>query len=63
MANALADIDGVEPAPQSDDALVERTAALTADLVEPAKATALEKLGEGERGLGIAVAWLRSSRY
>ena len=29
-----------------------------ADLVEPAKATALEKLGEGERALGIATGWL-----
>jgi hypothetical protein len=31
-----------------------------ADLVEPAKADALEKLGEGQRALGIATAWLRA---
>jgi hypothetical protein len=30
------------------------------NLVEPAKATALEKLGEGEWGLGVATAWLRA---
>jgi hypothetical protein len=29
------------------------------DLVEPAKATALDKLGEGERSLAIAIGWLR----
>ena len=31
-----------------------------ADLVEPAKADALEKLGEGQRAFGIATGWLRS---
>jgi len=31
-----------------------------ADLVEPAKADALEKLGEGQRAHGIANAWLRT---
>jgi hypothetical protein len=30
-----------------------------ADLVEPAKTTALEKLGEGRQALGIAAGWLR----
>jgi hypothetical protein len=30
-----------------------------ADLVEPAKSTALEKLGEGEHALAIASSWLR----
>jgi hypothetical protein len=29
------------------------------DLVEPAKTTALGKLGEGERAQGIAIGWLR----
>jgi hypothetical protein len=29
------------------------------DLVEPAKTTALEKLGEGEQAQRIAVGWLR----
>jgi len=36
-----------------------RAAELVADLVEPAKATALEKLDEGEHSLAIAVGWLR----
>jgi hypothetical protein len=30
-----------------------------ADLVEPAKTTALEKLGEGEQAQRIAMGWLR----
>ena len=30
-----------------------------ADLVEPAKAEALDKLGEGERALDIAAGWVR----
>ena len=36
-----------------------RVTALIADLVEPAKVTALERLGEGERAQGIAIGWLR----
>jgi hypothetical protein len=32
---------------------------LVADLVEPAKTTALEKLGEGEQAQRIAIGWLR----
>lgn len=60
MAARLADLDGVPPAAApDDDALAQRTAQLVADLVEPAKSTALEKLGEGERALGIATGWLR----
>jgi hypothetical protein len=60
MAVRLADFDGVPPAvPGDPDALARRTAELVADLVEPAKSTALEKLGEGERALEIAVGWLR----
>ena len=35
-----------------------RTSALAADLIEPAKATALENLGEGQRGIQIATGWL-----
>jgi hypothetical protein len=31
-----------------------------ADLVEPAKSEALDKLGEGRQALGIASAWVRS---
>lgn len=34
--------------------------ALLADLVEPAKSTALEKLGLGERAMRIATDWLRA---
>jgi hypothetical protein len=30
------------------------------DLVEPAKAEVLQKLGEGERALSIANAWVRT---
>ena len=33
---------------------------MVADLVEPAKVTALEKLDEGRRALTIATDWLRS---
>jgi len=31
-----------------------------ADLAEPAKAAALDKLDEGQRALGIATGWLRA---
>ena len=41
------------------EALSRRTTELVADLVEPAKAEALEKLGEAPRALDIANAWLR----
>ena len=37
-----------------------RAATLLADLVEPAKSTALEKLGEGNRALRVATSWLRA---
>jgi hypothetical protein len=33
---------------------------LVADLVEPARSEALQKLGEGERAYGIANEWLRT---
>jgi hypothetical protein len=60
VACRLAELDGVPPAelpdPEADSA---RVTELVADLVEPAKTTALEKLGEGGHALGIAVAWLR----
>jgi hypothetical protein len=57
----LAELDGVPPAPpQKPDALSLRTAELVADLVEPAKSDALEKLGEGDRATGIATAWVRA---
>jgi hypothetical protein len=50
----------VPPAEPADpDAVSARATELVADLVEPAKATALEKLGESERSLAIAIGWLR----
>ena len=60
MAVRLAEIDGVEPADQDDpEAITVRASQLVADLVEPAKSTALEKLGEGRPAFDIANAWLR----
>jgi hypothetical protein len=57
----LAELDGVPPlVPPDPEALSRRTTELVADLVEPAKAEALEKLGEGDRALGIANAWVRT---
>jgi hypothetical protein len=36
------------------------TRTASTDLVEPSKADALETLGEGDRALGIANAWVRT---
>jgi hypothetical protein len=56
----LAALDGVPPAePPESDAVSARVTELVADLIEPAKTTALEKLGEGEQAQGIAIGWLR----
>jgi hypothetical protein len=56
-----AELDGVEPAPAEDpDALRVRAGQLIADLVEPAKSEALDKLGEGRQALDIAAGWVRS---
>jgi hypothetical protein len=56
----LAELDGVPAAPPADPKTPsQRTAELVADLVEPAKATALEKLGEGDRAFDIAAGWVR----
>jgi hypothetical protein len=61
MAVRLAELDGVPPAvPTDTEALSRRTTELVADLVEPAKAEALEKLGEGGRALSVATGWLRT---
>jgi hypothetical protein len=61
LALRLGEIQDVLPVLAPDlEALSTRTAELVADLVEPAKADALEKLGEGQRALGIASAWVRS---
>ena len=54
-------LDGVPPAePPDPDAASARVTELVADLVEPAKTTALDKLGEGEQAQRIAMGWLRS---
>jgi hypothetical protein len=61
LAVRLAESDGVPPAVPSDPEVISRrTMELVADLVEPAKAEALEKLGEGRQAFGIANAWLRT---
>jgi hypothetical protein len=61
IAVRLAEIHGVAPAaPPDPDALPQRTAELVADLVEPAKAEALDKLSEGRQALGIAASWVRA---
>jgi hypothetical protein len=60
VACRLAEIDGVPPSEPADpDALSARVTELIADLVEPAKTTALEKLGEGDQAQRIAIGWLR----
>jgi hypothetical protein len=61
MAARLAELEGsLPPVPPGPERLSHRTAELIADLVEPAKAAALEKIDEGRRAFGIATGWLRS---
>ena len=61
LADRLAELDDVPPAALADpDAVATRAAVLLADLVEPAKSTTLEKLGDGERAGRIATGWLRA---
>jgi hypothetical protein len=61
MADGIAELDGLEPPePNSSEAMAARVGALVADLVEPSRATTLEKLDEGRSALTIATAWLRS---
>ena len=62
MADRLAELDGAPPlsTPADADAVSRRAAVLVADLVEPARVTALEKLDEGRRAIPIATRWLRS---
>jgi hypothetical protein len=56
-----AELDGVEPGPPEDPvAFNTRAGELVADLVEPAKAEALDKLGEGRRAFDIAAGWVRT---
>lgn len=55
MADHLAELDGLPPAAAAEpDAVARRAAVLVADLVEPGRVTALEKLDEGRRALTIA---------
>jgi hypothetical protein len=61
MAIRLAELDGVPPPePNDPGAGATQLADLAADLVELARVTALEKLGEGARGLNVARTWLRA---
>jgi hypothetical protein len=60
LALGLAEHDGLPPAAMPDpDSEAARVSTLIADLVEPAKVTALEQLGDGQRALGIATSWVR----
>ena len=60
MAMHLAELDGLAPAePDDPEAVNLRASQLVADLVQPAKSTTLEKLGEGRPAFEIANAWLR----
>jgi hypothetical protein len=61
MAADMAELDGVEPlAPDDPDAAALHIDRLVADLMEPARSTALEKLGENRPSLGIGNAWLKT---
>jgi len=63
MAGRIAELDGVAPAAPTDPgAFARRAAVLAADIVEPARSSALEKLDEGRDALRIATSWLRSKR-
>jgi hypothetical protein len=60
MAMRCAELDGVPPAaPEDPEASNLRASQIVADLVEPAKVEALDKLGEGRRAFDIANAWVR----
>lgn len=61
MADVTAELDGIDPGkPTEPQEITARAHILVADLVEPARASALDKLDEGRQGLAIATAWLRS---
>lgn len=61
MADRFAELDGLPPAaPPDPEGVAARVTALLADLVEPARSSALDKLDEGRQALAIATAWLRS---
>jgi len=57
----LAELDGLPGAAAGDsEAMPRRTTEFVADLVEPAKAAALDKLDEGQRALAIATGSVRA---
>ncbi len=61
MTGRIAELDGLPPAVWTKpEAVSARAVVLAADLVEPARATALEKLDEGHQAHRIATDWLRS---
>jgi hypothetical protein len=63
VTDRIAELDGVPPAiPPDRDKVAGRVAARVADLIEPARSTALEKLDEGRQAHRIATDWLRSKR-
>jgi hypothetical protein len=53
----LGEIDGLDLTSGEVRSPPDRVESLLADLVESSKAAALEKLGDGERGLAIARDW------
>jgi hypothetical protein len=59
MAADMAELEGVADEPVDPEVVKLRAQELVADLVEPARSTALEKLGEGTRALGIANTWMK----
>lgn len=59
MSLRLAELDRLDLRLEDEEAPAQSVDVALADLVEWSRATALEKLGEGERGLRIARAWLR----
>lgn len=61
LSIGLAEKDGAPERTSLDpDAVAARVAAYAADLIEPAKVTALEQLDEGRRAIGVATSWLRA---
>jgi hypothetical protein len=61
MTDRIAELDGLSPAVRTEpEAVSARAVALAADLVEPARVTALEKLDEGHQAHRIATDLLRS---
>jgi hypothetical protein len=62
MADRIAELDGVSPAgPRDPEAVSTKAAVLVADLVEPARSTALDKLDESRQAMTIATSWSRSN--